>query len=216
MQKTIKKYIVVVMLLFSMSVTTFTAYANYTGGVGGSAKTQDITATITTDKQSYAEGENILFSLVVENGSEYDISSGTITYDISNGLSVSDSTAKKKRIVKIGSGKEKEIKGTISPAKNGAGIPWAPDLMTVLVSGVIVLILLTMAMIVYYLFSRGHMGRRRRHNVFLLVIFFTGMLLGTIHTEAQNAEVVVSPVVVVPYGEEEVVIRMDISMELRP
>ena len=49
-----------------------------------------------------------------------------------------------------------------------------------------------------------------------MVIFFTGMLLGTIHTEAQNAEVVVSPVVVVPYGEEEVVIRMDISMELRP
>lgn len=216
MQKTIKKYIVVVMLLFAVSATPLITHANYTNGVVGSAQTKDITATITTDKQSYEEGENILFSLIVENGSEYDISSATITYDISNGLSVSDSSAKKKKIAKISSGKEKEIKGTISASKKGAGIPWAPDLMTVLVAGVIVLFLLTVAMIVYYLFARGHMRRHRRHSVFLLAILFGGMLLHTMPVEAQSSEVVVSPVVVVPYGEEEVVIRIDISMELQP
>ena len=218
MRKTIKTYIAVFMLLLAVSITTLTVHANYTGGVKGSVEMKDITATIATDKLSYAEGENILFSLVIDNESEYDIKGASITYDISNGLSVSDRTAKRKKIGRISPGREREMKGTIEKEGTKSFFPWAPDVMTVLVSGVMVLVLLSVAMILYYLFARGRVGHRQRYNVFLFAILFSGFLLSTMHTEAKAefGEIVVSPVVVVPYGDEEVVIRMDITMELRP
>ena len=218
MRKSIKTYMVVIMLLYAVSDTTLTVHANYTGGVKGSVEMKDITATVATDKLSYREGDTILFSLTIDNDSEYTISSASVTYDISNGLSVSNKTAKRKKIGKISAGREREIKGVIEGEENESFFSGAPDVMTVLIAGVVILVLLSSAMIVYYLFARGRVGHKHRHNIFLLAILFSGVLLSTMHAEAkaETEGIVVSPVVVVPYGDEEVVIRMDITMELRP
>lgn len=216
MQKKLRTYIIVAVLLFALSSVGITVYADYTGGLTGIARSNDISATITTDKQSYEEGDNILFSLILNNESKYDVSSAVITPDISDGLSVTKGMAKKKKIGNISSGKEKEMIGTIARKEKESVLPWAPDLMTVMIAGVILLFLLIIAMIVYYLFSRGIVGRRQRHGIFFLAVFLAGMTLSAVHTKAETSDITLSPVVVVPYGEEEVVIRMDITLQLQP
>lgn len=83
-------------------------------GASHSVTTDGITVTIETDKEEYKAGEEVQYSVIVENGRDkWDISASTFTYSNTEGLTAAEEGSMPDSLPEIPSGESHTLTGRL-------------------------------------------------------------------------------------------------------
>lgn len=181
-------------------------------GASHSVTTDGITVTIETDKEEYKAGEEVQYSITVENGRDkWDINTSSFTYSNTEGLTAAEEGSMPDSLPEIPSGESYTLAGRLvgdpeifsgPAAGGGAGL-------AVGAAAVAVIAVVAVAVVLILKKKKG----AKAVALFLAVALLAGE--GLPAQAASNETITVRPYVNFTYGGQEVVIRavMDLKME---
>ncbi len=181
-------------------------------GASHSVTTDGITVTIETDKEEYKAGEEVQYSITVENGRDkWDINTSSFTYSNTEGLTAAQEDSMPDSLPEIPSGESHTLTGRLvgdpeifsgSAAGGGAGLA---------VGAAAVAVIAVVAVTVVFLLKKKKGAKAVA--LFLAVALLAGE--GLPAQAASNETITVRPYVNFTYGGQEVVIRavMELKME---
>ncbi len=183
-------------------------------GASHSVTTDGITVTIETDKEEYKAGEEVQYSVIVENGRDkWDISASTFTYSNTEGLTAAEEGSMPDSLPEIPSGESHTLSGRLvgdpeifsgSAVGGGAGMA-----VGAAVAAVAVIAVVAVAAVLLLKKKKG----AKAAALFLAAALLAGE--GLPAQAAANETITVRPYVNFTYGGQEVVIRavMELKME---
>lgn len=183
-------------------------------GASHSVTTDGITVTIETDKEEYKAGEEVQYSVIVENGRDkWDISASTFTYSNTEGLTAAEEGSMPDSLPEIPSGESHTLTGRLVGAPenfSGSAEGGAAGLAVGVTAAVVAVIAIVAAAVVLLL--------KKKKGAKVAALFLAAALLageGLPAQAAANETITVRPYVNFNYGGQEVVIRavMELKME---
>ncbi len=183
-------------------------------GASHSVTTDGITVTIETDKEEYKAGEEVQYSVIVENGRDkWDISASTFTYSNTEGLTAVEEGSMPDSLPEIPSGESHTLTGRLVGAQenfSGSAEGGAAGLAVGVTAAVVAVIAIVAAAVVLLL--------KKKKGAKAAALFLAAALLageGLPAQAAANETITVRPYVNFTYGGQEVVIRavMELKME---
>ncbi len=183
-------------------------------GASHSVTTDGITVTIETDKEEYKAGEEVQYSVIVENGRDkWDISASTFTYSNTEGLTAAEEGSMPDSLPEIPSGESHTLTGRLVGAPenfSGSAGGGAAGLAVGVTAAVVAVIAIVAAAVVLLL--------KKKKGAKAAALFLAAALLageGLPAQAAANETITVRPYVNFTYGGQEVVIRavMELKME---
>ena len=183
-------------------------------GASHSVTTDGITVTIETDKEEYKAGEEVQYSVIVENGRDkWDISASTFTYSNTEGLTAAEEGSMPDSLPEIPSGESHNLTGRLVGAPenfSGSAEGGAAGLAVGVTAAVVAVIAIVAAAVVLLL--------KKKKGAKVAALFLAAALLageGLPAQAAANETITVRPYVNFNYGGQEVVIRavMELKME---
>lgn len=183
-------------------------------GASHSVTTDGITVTIETDKEEYKAGEEVQYSVIVENGRDkWDISASTFTYSNTEGLTAVEEGSMPDSLPEIPSGESHTLTGRLVGAQenfSGSAEGGAAGLAVGVTAAVVAVIAIVAAAVVLLL--------KKKKGAKAAALFLAAALLAGEGLPAQAAAketITVRPYVNFTYGGQEVVIRavMELKME---
>lgn len=183
-------------------------------GASHSVTTDGITVTIETDKEEYKAGEEVQYSVIVENGRDkWDISASTFTYSNTEGLTAAEEGSMPDSLPEIPSGESHTLTGRLVGAPenfSGSAEGGAAGLAVGTTAAVVAVIAIVAAAVVLLL--------KKKKGAKAAALFLAAALLageGLPAQAAANETITVRPYVNFNYGGQEVVIRavMELKME---
>ncbi len=183
-------------------------------GASHSVTTDGITVTIETDKEEYKAGEEVQYSIIVENGRDkWDISASTFTYSNTEGLTAVEEGSMPDSLPEIPSGESHTLTGRLVGAQenfSGSAEGGAAGLAVGVTAAVVAVIAIVAAAVVLLL--------KKKKGAKAAALFLAAALLageGLPAQAAANETITVRPYVNFTYGGQEVVIRavMELKME---
>lgn len=183
-------------------------------GASHSVTTDGITVTIETDKEEYKAGEEVQYSVIVENGRDkWDISASTFTYSNTEGLTAAEEGSMPDSLPEIPSGESHTLTGRLVGAPenfSGSAEGGAAGLAVGVTAAVVAVIAIVAAAVVLLL--------KKKKGAKAAALFLAAALLageGLPAQAAANETITVRPYVNFTYGGQEVVIRavMELKME---
>ncbi len=183
-------------------------------GASHSVTTDGITVTIETDKEEYKAGEEVQYSVIVENGRDkWDISASTFTYSNTEGLTAAEEGSMPDSLPEIPSGESHTLTGRLVGAQenfSGSAEGGAAGLAVGVTAAVVAVIAIVAAAVVLLL--------KKKKGAKAAALFLAAALLageGLPAQAAANETITVRPYVNFTYGGQEVVIRavMELKME---
>lgn len=183
-------------------------------GASHSVTTDGVTVTIETDKEEYKAGEEIQYSITVENGRDkWDISASSFTYSNTEGLIAVEDGSMPDSLPEIASGESYTLTGSLigdpeifsgAAAGGGAGV-----ILGVVVAVVAVVIVAAIVMALM---------RKKKKGAKVAALFLAAALLtgeGLPVQAAEDETITVRPYVNITYDGQEVMIRavMEIKMK---
>ncbi len=183
-------------------------------GASHSVTTDGITVTIETDKEEYKAGEEVQYSVIVENGRDkWDISASTFTYSNTEGLTAAEEGSMPDSLPEIPSGESHTLTGRLVGAPenfSGSAEGGATGLAVGTTAAVVAVIAIVAAAVVLLL--------KKKKGAKAAALFLAAALLageGLPAQAAANETITVRPYVNFTYGGQEVVIRavMELKME---
>lgn len=183
-------------------------------GASHSVTTDGITVTIETDKEEYKAGEEVQYSVIVENGRDkWDISASTFTYSNTEGLTAVEEGSMPDSLPEIPSGESHTLTGRLVGAPenfSGSAEGGAAGLAVGVTAAVVAVIAIVAAAVVLLL--------KKKKGAKAAALFLAAALLageGLPAQAAANETITVRPYVNFTYGGQEVVIRavMELKME---
>lgn len=183
-------------------------------GASHSVTTDGITVTIETDKEEYKAGEEVQYSVIVENGrGKWDISASTFTYSNTEGLTAVEEGSMPDSLPEIPSGESHTLTGRLVGAQenfSGSAEGGAAGLAVGVTAAVVAVIAIVAAAVVLLL--------KKKKGAKAAALFLAAALLageGLPAQAAANETITVRPYVNFTYGGQEVVIRavMELKME---
>lgn len=183
-------------------------------GASHSVTTDGITVTIETDKEEYKAGEEVQYSVIVENGRDkWDISASTFTYSNTEGLTAAEEGSMPDSLPEIPSGESHTLTGRLVGAPenfSGSAEGGAAGLAVGVTAAVVAVIAIVAAAVVLHL--------KKKKGAKAAALFLAAALLageGLPAQAAANETITVRPYVNFTYGGQEVVIRavMELKME---
>lgn len=181
-------------------------------GASHSVTTDGITVTIETDKEEYKAGEEVQYSITVENGRDkWDINTSSFTYSNTEGLTAAEEGSMPDSLPEISSGESYTLAGRLvgdpeifsgPAAGGGAGL-------AVGAAAVAVIAVVAVAVVLILKKKKG----AKAAALFLAVALLAGE--GLPAQASSNETITVRPYVNFTYGGQEVVIRavMELKME---
>ncbi len=183
-------------------------------GASHSVTTDGITVTIETDKEEYKAGEEVQYSVIVENGRDkWDISASTFTYSNTEGLTAAEEGSMPDSLPEIPSGESHTLTGRLVGAPenfSGSAEGGAAGLAVGTTAAVVAVIAIVAAAVVLLL--------KKKKGAKAAALFLAAALLageGLPAQAAANETITVRPYVNFTYGGQEVAIRavMELKME---
>ncbi len=183
-------------------------------GASHSVTTDGITVTIETDKEEYKAGEEVQYSVIVENGrGKWDISASTFTYSNTEGLTAVEEGSMPDSLPEIPSGESHTLTGRLVGVQenfSGSAEGGAAGLAVGVTAAVVAVIAIVAAAVVLLL--------KKKKGAKAAALFLAAALLageGLPAQAAANETITVRPYVNFTYGGQEVVIRavMELKME---
>lgn len=183
-------------------------------GASHGVTTDGITVTIETDKEEYKAGEEVQYSVIVENGRDkWDISASTFTYSNTEGLTAAEEGSMPDSLPEIPSGESHTLTGRLVGAQenfSGSAEGGAAGLAVGVTAAVVAVIAIVAAAVVLLL--------KKKKGAKAAALFLAAALLageGLPAQAAANETITVRPYVNFTYGGQEVVIRavMELKME---
>lgn len=183
-------------------------------GASHSVTTDGITVTIETDKEEYKAGEEVQYSVIVENGRDkWDISASTFTYSNTEGLTAAEEGSMPDSLPEIPFGESHTLTGRLVGAPenfSGSAEGGAAGLAVGVTAAVVAVIAIVAAAVVLLL--------KKKKGAKAAALFLAAALLageGLPAQAAANETITVRPYVNFTYGGQEVVIRavMELKME---
>lgn len=183
-------------------------------GASHSVTTDGITVTIETDKEEYKAGEEVQYSVIVENGRDkWDISASTFTYSNTEGLTAAEEGSMPDSLPEIPSGESHTLTGRLVGAQenfSGSAEGGTAGLAVGVTAAVVAVIAIVAAAVVLLL--------KKKKGAKAAALFLAAALLageGLPAQAAANETITVRPYVNFTYGGQEVVIRavMELKME---
>ncbi len=183
-------------------------------GASHSVTTDGITVTIETDKEEYKAGEEVQYSVIVENGRDkWDISASTFTYSNTEGLTAAEEGSMPDSLPEIPSGESHTLTGRLVGVQenfSGSAEGGAAGLAVGVTAAVVAVIAIVAAAVVLLL--------KKKKGAKAAALFLAAALLageGLPAQAAANETITVRPYVNFTYGGQEVVIRavMELKME---
>lgn len=183
-------------------------------GASHSVTTEGITVTIETDKEEYKAGEEVQYSVTVENGRDkWDISASAFTYSNTEGLTAAEEGSMPNSLPEIPSGESHTLTGRLvgDPVIfSGSAEGGAAGLAVGVTAAVVAVIAIVAAAVVLLL--------KKKKGAKAVALFLAAALLageGLPAQAAANETITVRPYVNFTYGGQEVVIRavMELKME---
>ncbi|MBD5493223.1 MAG: hypothetical protein HDR12_02255, partial [Lachnospiraceae bacterium] len=199
-----KRIITSVMIMFLCAVTMVLPVSAEDGS-SGTASEEGITVTITTDKAEYNAGEEIHYSITIENNKKYwNVNSTSFTYSNSEGIVPVSDDSMPTQIPEIASGESYKLDGTLigdsevfAAAAAGGNVP-----VGIIAACVAVVLVIIAAVIIIR--KKGAKGAKAA----LILIMTLGALGTSVILEAAEYETVtIRPYVKLRYAGEEVMIR---------
>ncbi|MGN0428382.1 MAG: glycoside hydrolase family 43 protein [Agathobacter sp.] len=192
---------------------------------------EQVTVTLTTDKDSYVEGEEVTYTLTIENNRKgWNSAPANLKYTL-DGLKARDEESMPTQIEQLKYGDSYTITGVVigEQVAEGTSFPATPDRGTSNVSasyiiiGIIVLALILVAMILLILI----LGKKRKKkssikNMTVGLLVITGIAAGLFSNantvcyaaDADYEDVKLRPYVKFTYGDEEVMLRATIELSM--
>lgn len=229
-----KWFLFVLVFCLTLSMWTMTAAAQ---GASKTAEVNGISITLETDKTDYQAGEEILFTLTIENDSTYyNLAGSDLSFTYSEGLELTEDSSVPSKIQAMKSGASKvitgklvgnaEVFGTGSASQETAGSSDAPaaaepenkglDTSTVImiVEAVIAVVIVLATVIISH-----NRKKKRKNKMFLLLLLLpaagiAAMLCGIQPARAASGEASAAPYVYLNYAGQEVSLRASFNMTL--
>lgn len=184
-------------------------------GASHSVTTDGITVTIETDKEEYKAGEEIQYSITVENGKDkWDIGESSFTYSNTNGLIPAQDGSMPDSLPEILSGESHTITGRLkgdpeifSGISSGAGSGMIVGVAVAAAAAVVIIIA------VIILLLRGKKKGAKAAALFLALSLLAGESLPA--QAAANETITLRPYVNVTYGGQEVTIRAVMELKMK-
>lgn len=177
-------------------------------GASNTATVEGITVTIATDQEEYDAGEEIHYSITVENHKKYwNLSATGITYSNSEGIVPVSEDSMPTEIPEIASGESYELSGVligedgVFASGSGSADGSAPvGIIAVCAAAVLILIIA----VIFLIRKKGAKGAKSA----LILMIALGMLGASVPSEAAEYETItVRPYVKLQYAGEEIMIR---------
>ncbi|MBQ9123524.1 MAG: glycoside hydrolase family 43 protein [Lachnospiraceae bacterium] len=168
----------------------------------------DITVTITTDKESYKSGEEIQYQISINNDKRFwSIQSGTIKYNHEEGLNVVGEELATK-VPKISSGESLVLSGTLVGDET-LFPPTGPSLG--LIAIVVAVVIVVLLVILFLLKKKGKVAKATTALLLALVVLSQSM---PVNAAAEKVTVTLRPYVRLQYAGQEVMLRAVMELEL--
>lgn len=229
-----KWFLFVLAFCLTLSMWTITAAAQ---GASKTAEVNGITFILETDKTDYQAGEEILFTLTIENNStRYNMAGSDLSFTYSEGLELTEDSSVPSKIQAMKSGASKvitgklvgneDVFGTAAASQESSGSSAAPaaaepennglDTSTVIMIAeavIIVVIVLATAIISH------NRKKKRKNKMFLLLLLLpaagiAAVLSGIQPTSAASGEASAAPYVYLNYAGQEVSLRASFNITL--
>ena len=204
-----KRLLVTAVLLCVLLVCPLKVQAE-TGGASYSVTDKDVTVTMTTDKQEYKAGEEIHYTITVENGrATWDIKPGSFTYSNTKGLEPNAEDAMPTELPEILSGESYTLTGTLvgnpelfGSAESTGGMMWG------ILAGVVALAVVLVVVCVIW---------KKKKGVKATALFLALLLCSeALPVQAsEDTEVIIRPYVKFTYAGEEVMIRAVMNLQMK-
>lgn len=180
-----------------------------TQGVSKSVTDKDVTITITTDKEEYAAGEEIHYSITVENGRDnWDIQQTSFTYSNTDGLNPKEEGSMPDELPEILSGESFTLNGTLVGSEEVFGSAGgAVDMLWMIPVGVAVLAVIIFVVILLLKKKKGI----KVTSLLLALLFFSEVLPVQ---ASEETELILRPYVKFIYAGREVMIRAVMNLEM--
>lgn len=204
-----KRLLVTAVLLCVLLVCPLKVQAE-TGGASYSVTDKDVTVTMTTDKKEYKAGEEIRYTITVENGrATWDIKPGSFTYSNTKGLEPNAEDAMPTELPEILSGESYTLTGTLvgnpelfGSAESTGGMMWG------ILAGVVALAVVLVVVCVIW---------KKKKGVKATALFLALLLCSeALPVQAsEDTEVIIRPYVKFTYAGEEVMIRAVMNLQMK-
>ncbi|MCM1188719.1 MAG: glycoside hydrolase family 43 protein [bacterium] len=183
-------------------------------GASHSVTTDGITVTIETDKETYKAGEEIQYSITVENGkAKWDIKASSFTYSNTDGLVPTSGDSMPDSLPEILSGESYTLTGSLtgdpavftgSGGSAGGGMVWG------IVAAAVAVVVALAIVILRVLRGKGKKNGKKAAALVLLAVLCSSAL----PARAAGETVTVRPYVNVTYAGQEVTIRAVMELKL--
>lgn len=181
-------------------------------GASHSVTGDGITVTIETDKEEYKAGEEIQYSITVENGkTKWDINASSFTYSNTEGLIPAGEEAMPDTLPEILSGESYTLSGTLTG--DPALFPQKGSFPGVgMLAGAGVIVVLVIAALVFLM----RRGKKKGPKAAAAMLLAVSMLGGSLSAEAAtDTTVTIRPYVTVTYAGQEVTIRAVMELKMK-
>lgn len=181
-------------------------------GAKNSVSESGVTVTIETDKENYKAGEEIQYSITIENGREkWDINKFSFRYSNTEGISAVSEDSMPTEVPKIPSGESYTLTGTLTGDKEifvGGGFEYG----TLLLAGGAA-VLLAAVLLIFLL--KGKKKKKIQGAAILLLLVLLAETLPVRAAAADGETVTLRPYIRLTYAGEEIMLRavMELPME---
>ncbi len=179
-------------------------------GASHSVTTDGITVTIETDKEEYKAGEEVRYSVTVENGKDkWDIEASSFTYSNTEGLVPTESSSMPDSLPEIPSGESHTLTGTLTGDpevfSGGAAGGFGPAVGAAVAAVAVIAVVAAVALLL-----------KKKKGAKAAALFLAALLAGEAlpAQAAGNETITVRPYVNFTYGGQEVVIRAVMELKL--
>ena len=214
MKKRLTRAVILTAMLFAFAVIAWSPMFARAAGSSESVEADGITITIETNKSRYRAGEEIQYTITIDNQREkWDIAKTSFTYTNTKGLMAAQDGSMPMEIPQVLSGESVTLTGTLvgdSDVFTGTG-----DLVTILIIVAAVVALTAIIVVVVLLLRKKKKGAKAA--ALLLAAVMSALAFSDFHLPAQAAAgdtVVLRPYVQFKYAGEDVMIRAVIELKM--
>ena len=214
MKKRLTGAVIFTAILFTFAVVAWSPMLTRAAGSSESVEADGVTITIETNKSRYRAGEEIQYTIIIDNQREkWDIAKTSFTYTNTQGLMAAEDGSMPMEIPQVLSGESVTLTGTLvgdPDVFTGTG-----DLITTLILVAVAVVVVVVIVVVALLLRKKKSGTKAA--VFLLAAVMGGLTFSALHLPAQAAvgdTVVLRPYVQFKYAGEDVMIRAVIELKM--